>query len=309
MTTATEVAARVRAGFAGVIVGNEEPIFATLVALLAGGHLLLEGVPGTAKTLIVRTLARLLGLEFRRIQFTPDLMPSRTSWARRCSIRAVPRSRYVAVRFLQTSCLPTKSIARRRKHNRHLLEAMEEHQATIDGEAARDRRAVLSCAPRKTRSSSKARIRSPKRSSIAFSCVRARRIRIPIKSARSSRVRPAVSTRAISPAAGVERRGERRARCSTRNATSTGIHVEPALQAYVLAIVTATRKDGEIALGASPRAGLALLARSARKCRHRRPRLRDTPDDVKDVAMLVLPHRLLVLTRSRNRRRDRRGRS
>jgi MoxR-like ATPase len=65
-----------QAGLERVVVGNEQLVFALLVALLAEGHILVEGVPGTAKTLFVRMLARLLGLEFRRIAFTPDLMPS-----------------------------------------------------------------------------------------------------------------------------------------------------------------------------------------------------------------------------------------
>src|ERR1700735_3951445 len=73
---ATAVAQRLRTGLERVVAGNETSTFGVLVALLAGGHLLLEGVPGTAKTLIVRVLARLLGAGFARIQFTPDLMPA-----------------------------------------------------------------------------------------------------------------------------------------------------------------------------------------------------------------------------------------
>ena len=59
-----------------VIVGQEEPFTLLLIALLSGGHVLLEGVPGTAKTLMAKTLARLVDAEFKRVQFTPDLMPS-----------------------------------------------------------------------------------------------------------------------------------------------------------------------------------------------------------------------------------------
>ncbi|HEY6236826.1 MAG TPA: AAA family ATPase, partial [Candidatus Elarobacter sp.] len=70
------VAQRLRDGLARVVVGGERTGFALTVALLAGGHALIEGVPGTAKTLTVRVLARLLGVSYGRIQFTPDLMPS-----------------------------------------------------------------------------------------------------------------------------------------------------------------------------------------------------------------------------------------
>ena len=108
---ATDIARRLQAGLASVVAGNEGPNFAVLVALLAGGHLLLEGVPGTAKTLIVRTLARLLGIGFRRIQFTPDLMPSDivgttvfdpaagTSWPTRSTGRRPKRNRRCSRRW------------------------------------------------------------------------------------------------------------------------------------------------------------------------------------------------------------------
>ncbi|MBD5605650.1 MAG: AAA family ATPase, partial [Candidatus Eremiobacteraeota bacterium] len=73
---ASELARRLQDGVDRVIVGNERTSFAFLVALLGNGHILIEGVPGTAKTLFVRTFAALLGAPFRRIQFTPDLMPA-----------------------------------------------------------------------------------------------------------------------------------------------------------------------------------------------------------------------------------------
>ena len=72
----SDAARRLRDGLHEVVVGQESTIFALLVALLSGGHVLIEGVPGTAKTLLVRALALLMGADFRRIQFTPDLMPA-----------------------------------------------------------------------------------------------------------------------------------------------------------------------------------------------------------------------------------------
>src|SRR5580704_4390114 len=77
-TTASvsELAARISSGLAKAVVDSERTSFALTVALLTRGHVLIEGVPGTGKTLAVRALALLLGLDFRRIQFTPDLMPS-----------------------------------------------------------------------------------------------------------------------------------------------------------------------------------------------------------------------------------------
>src|SRR6185437_17040731 len=75
-TTFTNLAARARAGLAQVIVGHEAALDLLLLALVCNGHVLLEGVPGLGKTLAVRTLARLLGVRFRRVQCTPDLMPA-----------------------------------------------------------------------------------------------------------------------------------------------------------------------------------------------------------------------------------------
>src|SRR3984893_2900522 len=74
--SASDVAHRLQDGLRKVVVGQDDTIFALLIALLGQGHALIEGVPGTAKTLLVRPLAVLLGVDFRRIQFTPDLMPS-----------------------------------------------------------------------------------------------------------------------------------------------------------------------------------------------------------------------------------------
>jgi MoxR-like ATPase len=132
--TATGVARRLQDGLERVVVGNEQTVFALLVALLAGGHILLEGVPGTAKTLFVRLLARLLGLEFRRIAFTPDLMPSDVVGTTVFD----PRNASFSLRRgpVFTNLLLADEINRTPpKTQSALLEAMEERQATIDGEA------------------------------------------------------------------------------------------------------------------------------------------------------------------------------
>jgi hypothetical protein len=81
--------AKVREGVGRVIFGQEQVVERTLITLLSGGHLLLVGVPGLGKTKLVETLGTVLGLDARRVQFTPDLMP--TSWAARCW-RRMPRA-------------------------------------------------------------------------------------------------------------------------------------------------------------------------------------------------------------------------
>src|ERR671939_334978 len=116
-----------------VIVGQQEVVEQVLVALLAEGHALIEGVPGTAKTLLVKTLARILGAEFSRIQFTPDLMPSDITGT---NVFNVATSIFTLRRGpVFTDILLADEINRTPpKTPAALLEAMEERQVTIDGE-------------------------------------------------------------------------------------------------------------------------------------------------------------------------------
>src|ERR1017187_7411622 len=130
--SASVVAQRVSAGLHRIVVGQDDAIFALHLALLASGHALIEGVPGTAKTLIVRVLALLLGADFRRIQFTPDLMPSDVVGTTVFN----PKSGEFFTRKgpIFTNLLLADEINRTPpKTQSSLLEAMEERQVTIDG--------------------------------------------------------------------------------------------------------------------------------------------------------------------------------
>src|ERR1700704_4264117 len=117
-----------------VIVGQDEPIEQILVALLAEGHALIEGVPGTAKTLTVKTLSRIINASFSRIQFTPDLMPSDITGT---NIFNIATSTFNLRRGpIFTDILLADEINRTPpKTQAALLEAMEERQVTIDGDA------------------------------------------------------------------------------------------------------------------------------------------------------------------------------
>src|SRR5512138_909413 len=117
-----------------VIVGQDEPIEQILVALLAEGHALIEGVPGTAKTLTVKTIARIINATFSRIQFTPDLMPSDITGT---NVFNIATSAFNLRRGpIFTDILLADEINRTPpKTQAALLEAMEERQVTIDGDA------------------------------------------------------------------------------------------------------------------------------------------------------------------------------
>src|SRR4051794_2848471 len=116
------------------VVGQDEAIEQILVALFAEGHALIEGVPGTAKTLTVKTLARIIGAQFNRIQFTPDLMPSDITGT---NVFNIATSDFILRRGpVFTDILLADEINRTPpKTQAALLEAMEERQVTIDGDA------------------------------------------------------------------------------------------------------------------------------------------------------------------------------
>ena len=129
-----ERAARVRDEVAKAFIGQPEVLDQILVALLAGGHVLVEGVPGLGKTLLVRALSRVLGCDFARVQFTPDLMPSDVSghavWDARSETFTVRRGP------IFTNLLLADEINRApAKTQSALLEAMQEQQVTIEGQS------------------------------------------------------------------------------------------------------------------------------------------------------------------------------
>src|SRR5579859_7947620 len=134
MASTSNLAERLRDGLHKVVVGQDDSIFALQLALFGQGHALIEGVPGTAKTLLVRALAVLLGVDFRRIQFTPDLMPSDVVGTTVFN----PRTGEFATRRgpIFTNLLLADEINRTPpKTQSAMLEAMEERQVTIDGVA------------------------------------------------------------------------------------------------------------------------------------------------------------------------------
>ena len=128
-----EILTRAREEVGKVIIGQEDVIDHCLIAIFTGNHILIEGVPGVAKTLLVRTLAKVLGTEFSRIQFTPDLMPSDITGT---NIFNLQEGAFHLVKGpIFTSFLLSDEINRApAKTQSALLQAMQERQVTIDGE-------------------------------------------------------------------------------------------------------------------------------------------------------------------------------
>src|SRR5690606_18339035 len=131
LTQAT--AETIRAEAAKVLVGQEEPFTQMLIALLSGGHVLLEGVPGTAKTLMAKALAALTSTEFKRVQFTPDLMPSDVIGTQVLEM-ATGQFRLRRGPVFTNLLLGDEINRAPAKTQSALLEAMEERQVTIEGQ-------------------------------------------------------------------------------------------------------------------------------------------------------------------------------
>jgi MoxR-like ATPase len=289
-TDATEVAQRLRAGLERVVAGNEASTFGVLVALLAGGHLLLEGVPGTAKTLIVRVLARLLGVGFRRIQFTPDLMPADIIGTTIFD----PGSGTFALRRgpIFTNLVLADEINRTPpKTQSALLEAMEERQVTIDGESHPIAAPFFVCATQNP-IEFEGTYPLPEAQLDRF-IVRARTGYPAEAQERALLARTVAGFDAHDlAAAGVEQVATAH-EIVTAQIAVRATHVEPAVQGYILALAIASRNARDVALGVSPRGALALLG-AAQAAATIDGRAFVTPDDVKRVSPLVLAHRIIV---------------
>jgi MoxR-like ATPase len=273
-----------------VIVGQDEPIEQMLVALLAEGHALIEGVPGTAKTLTVKTLARIIGAEFGRIQFTPDLMPSDITGT---NVFNVATSDFTLRRGpIFTDILLADEINRTPpKTQAALLEAMEERQTTIDGE-------LHQLSPLFTVLATE----NPIEYEGTYPLPEAQLDRFLLKilidypplsaeqqivanwdAGFNSRRLEMVDIRPLAE-------GDAIARC---RAEVRAAHMEPGVQRYIVEIVRSTRVHPFVLYGASPRASVALLLCS-KALSALRGREFATPDDVRDIARPVLRHRLAL---------------
>ncbi len=273
-----------------VIVGQDEVIEQILVAVLAEGHALLEGVPGTAKTLMVKTLARIAGAKFSRIQFTPDLMPSDITGTNVFNMQSSEFSLRPGPIF--TDILLADEINRTPpKTQAALLEAMEERQATIDG-----KRYKLS--PMFTVLATE----NPIEYEGTYPLPEAQLDRFLLKilidyptqdaeleivsrwdSGFNSRHLEEVDVQPLPDANAIE---------NCRNEVKA-MRTEPGVQKYIVDIVHKTRTHPTILYGASPRASVALLLCS-KALAAIRGRDFSTPDDVRDVALPVLRHRLAL---------------
>jgi MoxR-like ATPase len=282
--------ARVQAEIAKVVVGQVEPIRQLLAALVAGGHVLLEGVPGVAKTLLAKTLARTLDLRFGRVQFTPDLMPADILGT---SVYRAQTGTFELRRGpIFTDVLLADEINRTPpKTQSALLEAMEERQVTLDGERLElggDFFVIATQNPVEYEGT----YPLPEAQTDRFMM----KIRVGYPEAveeveilRRAAARADLHDLQAAGVGTVLTRGE----LAALRARARGLAVAPPLFDYVAQLVRGSRQLARVRLGGSPRAGVALLAAARARAALRGAEWL-SPDDVKASAPPVLRHRLVL---------------
>jgi MoxR-like ATPase len=288
--TVQEMAASIRQEAAKTLVGQEEPFNLLLVALLTGGHVLLEGVPGTAKTLMAKTLAQLVQADFKRVQFTPDLMPSDVVGTQvyemgsgQFRLRKGP---------IFTQVLLGDEINRApAKTQSALLEAMEERQVTIEGqrlplpepffvvatqnpveyegtyplpEAQLDRflfKVVVDYAPQ----------------AVEIEVLRRYHQGFDARDLALANLQALIAPQTLAECRGMIRQ----------------VQVEEGILKYITDIAQESRKSMDLVLGGSPRASIALLLAS-KTLAALNGRAYVSPDDVKYLVRPVYRHRILL---------------
>ena len=277
--------------------GKDEAIDLAIITLLSRGHLLIEDVPGTGKTTLAKSLAATMGLDFRRVQFTPDLVPSDVvgvniynSGSREFEFRRGPVFTQILLADEINRATPRTQSA--------LLEAMQERQVSVDGVTYGLNSPFFVLATL-----------NPIEMEGTFPLPEAQLDRFMLRltigypsdseeDAMLERFREDADSVAAEECASV-------ADIETARQVVEAVRVEPHLREYLLSVVRATRNNSQIRLGASPRAGLA-LQRAAQARAAAEGRDYALPDDIKALAGPVLSHRIVLEPTMQMRRRDNR---
>jgi MoxR-like ATPase len=281
-----ELAQRIMGEIRPVVVGQEKTVELMLIALACRGHVLLEGVPGVAKTLLARALAATLGVRMRRVQFTPDMLPSDltgTLTLRGEELVFRPGPVFTNVLLAdEINRTPPKTQAA-------LLEAMQEGQVTIDGESHPLSPPFLVIATQ-----------NPIEYEGTYPLPEAQldrfllQVRVDYPSAEQELEMLSLDRDGVDPVGFGRIRqvaGASEVDALVREAQATAVASEVA--GYVIALIRRTRELPSVSLGASPRAAVHLLA-AAKASARLRGRAFVTPDDIAELAPAVLAHRLIM---------------
>ncbi len=289
MSSISFVGDRVLANVERVIVGKHHEVQLALVALLCRGHLLIEDVPGTGKTVLAKSIAKSLGCSFRRIQFTPDLLPSDVTGlsiynqkTQEFEFRPGPIMAQVVLADEINRATP--------KTQSSLLECMEEHQATVDGITHPMPDPFLVIATQ-----------NPIEYEGTFALPEAQLDRFMLRirlgyPAHEDEVRILEEQRTVHPLDSLEEVCSA-AELREMQASVREIHVDPAVSDYMVRLASSTRTHPDVYLGASPRGSLALY-RASQALAGLQGRDYVIPDDVKAIAEPALAHRVIIRTSS-----------
>jgi MoxR-like ATPase len=289
-TAVQEVASRACTNVERVMVGKRREVELVLVALLCRGHVLIEDVPGVGKTVLAKAISRSIGSSFKRIQFTPDLLPSDVTGVNVFNPQTV-RFEFRPGPIVAQMVFADEINRATPKTQSALLEAMEEGQITVDGVTHRlpDPFVVLAT-------------ENPIEYEGTFPLPEAQLDRFLLRLAmgypgragelemleRQQRAHPLES---LTQAVGLDE-------LIAAQTAVREIHVDPLVSEYIISIVEATRNHEDVQLGASPRGSLALYnASRARAAIQGRPYV--TPDDIKALAEPTLAHRVIVTPAAR----------
>lgn len=283
-----EVANRIRTEVQKVVIGQDTMIDLALAGMLTSGHILLEGVPGIAKTLTAKLLAKSLSVGFSRVQFTPDLMPTDLTGTNVYNLktsdftfnRGPVFSNIVLIDEINRA--PAKTQAA-------LFEVMEERQITIDGHAYKmDFPFIILATQNPVEQEGTYRLPEAQLDRFLF------RIKITYPNLEEEkeilrRFREDINMELAGQVQAVVTRAE----LEQCRQTVSRIHIKDELLDYIAQIVYQTRNNGDLFLGASPRASLAIMkASKAYAGIHGRDFV--TPDDIQTVAYPVLNHRIIL---------------
>lgn len=295
MNETKTLAERLVANVEKVIVGKHESISLTVTGLLCQGHILIEDVPGTGKTMLAKSLAKSIGCSFNRIQFTPDMLPSDVTGVsifnqktNEFEFRPGPIVAQIVLTDEINRATPKTQAA--------LLEAMEERQLTVDGVTHPLPQPFLVLATQ-----------NPIEYEGTFPLPEAQmdrflmRIHIGYPS-NSDEVQMLKSQQLVHPIVDLKQVVEVNELLAAQQAVKE-VTVSPEIERYIIELVDATRTHGDIYLGASPRGSLALY-RTAQARAAIEGRSYVLPDDIKALAVPTLAHRLIVGSAARIREID-----